>query len=255
MANFVFFKEDNPDQEVLDEVEKIYSTMNGSKFLIEILWDVLKTCTIESSAIAPNGELSLFDQMIKDELGTDSIQDSRLVQFQSAYKNIFIKFTNKSHPGNAFSNPWWMKINEVRARLLEKILEEFASYKYDNNGDWNVGCTVEVNGYLIKKDHCEKTVDFAGYQNKFCETIECKTSPDAFFKKKSHVEFLQFLKQELDRFSIENSVSCLSLESKSTIRNELKEKFGDEYSTLFEGIKLLQRGDIFRMNDSISLHM
>jgi len=240
-------KDDRKTDEFLAAAD-IFNDLSHCKNDLRFLGKVVEKVTDIRDTVSYTGKSEL-DILVDAQKIINPRGSVKFDIFKSKYKDLFSRYTFKSH-GKEFKSP----INKVRGTILELIVEVCAKADYSNEQHWDIGCQIfigqiQVTLKEIDIDDAPTTVDFAGYQNKFFEGLECKCSPNAFIRKPEHVDFLYFLSSELNRYNVNRKISCVSLTGKRQLYRELNNEFSQTYEDFDEMISVLGPGDLFKRSN------
>lgn len=146
------------------------------------------------------------------------------------------------------------EISDLRGRILETIYRDKLSPIYSRrNSIFGYGCMVIIDGvkiqYIDKSGDFNRnvtTIDIAGYNHENSEFYELKVRPKNF--RDYSIKYLNKLKKEAlaNRISDIIKVGCVSLESKTSMRNQL-EIVKRKYNVDYEGLEIMGKDEVRKL--------
>lgn len=143
------------------------------------------------------------------------------------------------------------EISDLRGRILETIYQNELSPIYSKRDSiFDYGCKVIINEVEIKYidgtgdfDRNRSTIDIAGYNLKKSEFYELKVRPAGF--QDNIIIYLNKLKSKAFSNEISENiiVGCVSLEPKTSLKNQLK-IIKNKYNVDYEGLKIVGKDEI-----------
>lgn len=143
------------------------------------------------------------------------------------------------------------EISDLRGRILETIYQDGLSPIYSGRDSiFDYGCKVIINEVEIKYidgtgnlDRNRSTIDIAGYNFINSEFYELKVRPAGF--QDNIIIYLNKLKSKAFANGISENITvgCVSLEPKTSLKNQLK-IIKNKYNVDHEGLKIIGKDEI-----------
>lgn len=198
-------EEDTKVINIFSDVLLVYSKYNDTKFVNKMVEriDVYKEMYPELSS-----KIDILKDLMWDYFSfIDDVKFDLLVKSNNKYYNSV--------------NSQQKKLDKLRGTLFELLIEEIIRPKFEN-GEFNTGCMVSVNGHAIISNFQSKqrkTIDIAGYRQNNGEFYECKLSPKSLSEKDYY--YLYVLDQHLkDIRDFRYIIGCFSLGEKLALENK-----------------------------------